>query len=197
MKIDDRLKKIIFKKLVKDLSHVEIIQYKGSIWFIDRNDRSWYLELKNSGNLWWKYYFFDRFFQAFSLEQSDYEPLIAEWVEQVLNHIIDTTRAGLCWEDAAVEEVLNHKIDTTMTKEWIGGTEVEQVLNDKANTTFPRIGDKSDMVEQVLNYKVNTTIKDLTMTAIWVENVLDHMVNMTENQPGRRILQVEYVLNSK
>jgi hypothetical protein len=175
MKIDDRLKRIIFKKLVKDLSHVEIIPHKGSIWFIDRNDRSWYLELKNSGNLWWKYYFFDRFFQAFSLEQSDYEPLIAEWVEQVLNHIIDTTQAGLCWEDAAVEEV----------------------LNDKVNTTFPRIGDKSNMVEQVLNYKVNTTIKDLTMTAIWVENVLDHMVNMTENQPGRRILQVEYVLNSK
>jgi hypothetical protein len=91
MEIDDRLKKIIFKKLAKDLSNVEVIPYKGSIWFIDRDKKYWYLELKDDGTLWWRYDFFERFYQAFSLEHVDYEPLIKEWVKQVLNYKVVTT----------------------------------------------------------------------------------------------------------
>ena len=90
MRINDRLKNIIFKKLYNDLSHVEIIPYEGDIWFIDRNIKYWYLELKNNGKLWWRSNFFDRFFQAFSLERNNYESLIAEWVEEVLNNKVNT-----------------------------------------------------------------------------------------------------------
>ena len=58
MKIDDRLKRIIFKKLSNDLSHVEIIPYKEDIWFIDRNNKYWYLQLEKDGHLWWRWDFF-------------------------------------------------------------------------------------------------------------------------------------------
>jgi hypothetical protein len=109
MEIDDRLKKIIFKKLAKDLSNVEVIPYKGSIWFIDRDNKYWYLELEKDGNLQWRYDFFEQFFQAFSLEQSDYEPLIAEWVEQVLNQKVNTTTAFRGLRTWQVEQVLNSK----------------------------------------------------------------------------------------
>ena len=153
MKIDDRLKKIIFKKLVKDLSHVEIIPYKGSIWFIDRNDRSWYLELKNSGNLWWKYYFFDRFFQAFSLEQSDYEPLIAEWVEQVLNNMVNTTSGCYHMSAGMVEQVLNHKVNTTIKDLTMTAIWVENVLDHMVNMTENQPGSRILQVENVLNSK--------------------------------------------
>jgi hypothetical protein len=109
MKIDDRLKKFIFKKMANDLSNVEVIPYKGSIWFIDRDKKYWYLELKNNGSLWWRYNFFDRFFQAFSLEQSDYEPLIAEWVEEVLKRKVNMTSQNFSYSSALVELILNSK----------------------------------------------------------------------------------------
>jgi hypothetical protein len=109
MEIDDRLKRIIFKKLAKDLSHVEVIPFDGSIWFIDRDKKYWYLELENAGTLWYREEFFDRFFQAFSLEHDDYEPIIAEWVEEVLNHKVNTILTPAFVRSNQVEEVLNNK----------------------------------------------------------------------------------------
>ena len=112
MEINDRLKRMMFKKLSNDLSHVEIIRYDGSIWLIDRNDKYWYLEFKKNGHLWWRYDFFNRFFQAFSLQRDDYELLIKEWVEEVLNNKVNTTKLGrssLVW---MVGQVLDHKVNT-------------------------------------------------------------------------------------
>jgi hypothetical protein len=131
MKIDDRLKKIIFKKLANDLSHVEVIPYEDSIWFIDRDKKYWYLELENDGTLWWRHDFFDRFFQAFSLKLNDYVPLIVEWVEEVLNRKVLTTTRPFASQRFSVEEVLNRKVLTTRIGGIRGGRWVEQVLNSK------------------------------------------------------------------
>ena len=109
MKIDDRLKRIIFKKLAKDLSHVEVIPYKGSIWFVDRDKKYWYLQLEKDGHLWWRWDFFEQFFQAFSLERVDYEPLIKEWVEQVLKRKVTTSTFNGYHRSDVVEQVLNSK----------------------------------------------------------------------------------------
>jgi hypothetical protein len=111
MEIDDRLKKFIFKKLSNDLSRVEVIPYDGSIWFIDRDNKYWILELdlEDDGHLWWRYDFFYRFFQVFSLREFDYEPLIAEWVEQILNKKINTIEGTKSRSIRMIEDVLNNK----------------------------------------------------------------------------------------
>jgi hypothetical protein len=109
MEINDRLKKFIIKKLAKDLSHVEVIPYEGDIWFIDRDNKFWYLKLKKNGDLWWRYVFFGQFFKAFSLQRDDYDPLIAEWVEQVLKRKVDTTAQSGGEQLRQVEQVLNSK----------------------------------------------------------------------------------------
>jgi hypothetical protein len=109
MEIDDKLKKYIFKKLAKDLSHVEVIPYNGSIWFIDRDKKYWYLELRNDGHLWWRWDFFEQFFKIFALEYDEYQSLIAEWVGQILNQNIDTTLGNGVAELDMVEKVLNSK----------------------------------------------------------------------------------------
>jgi hypothetical protein len=107
MEISDKLKKFIFKKLHKDLSNVEIILHKDSIWFIDRENKHWYFEFEKSGILWWRYYFFEDFFKIFSLESNVYKSIISEWVEEVLNHKITTTKFKELLEEKEVEEVLN------------------------------------------------------------------------------------------
>jgi hypothetical protein len=144
----------MFKKLNKDLSHVEIIPYEdGSIWFIDRNDKYWYLEFKKTGFLWWRYDFFERFFSAFSLDRINYEPLIAEWVEDVLNHKVNTTVSGPSMDHQMVVEVLNHKVNTTCRRPDLSNQLVEQVLNHKVITTYWVRYNNDSKVEQVLNSK--------------------------------------------
>jgi hypothetical protein len=173
MKINDRLKKFIFKKLAQDFYHVEVIPYKGSIWFIDRNDKYWYLELENNGHLWWRYDFFNGFFQAFSLERIDYESLIAEWVEEVLNHKVITTCSGRALLYPSVEDVLNHKVITTGDGFGPFKRQVEDVLNHKVITTGHDFCPEDLKVEQVLNHKVITTGVDDRSICSVVEQVLN------------------------
>jgi hypothetical protein len=90
--MNTRLKKRIFDKLYEDLKHAEIIDCGSSIWVVDRDKEYWYLEYQQErGLLWWRYQFFDNFFLLFSMEQDEYERVIADWVEEVLNCKVDET----------------------------------------------------------------------------------------------------------
>ena len=102
-----RLKKRIFDKLYNDLKDVEIIDCGDYIWFVDRDKEYWYLQYKKSGDLWWRYQFFDNFFLLFSMERLQYEQVIADWVEEVLNCKVDTTFSPVMYISVEVEEVLN------------------------------------------------------------------------------------------
>jgi len=139
----ERLKRIIFKKLDQDLGHAEIIVYDNkSIWFIDRANEFWYLELRSSGTLWWRYSFFRDFFPLFGLEQLEYEPVIAEWVEEVLKREVSSIfKRGFNRCDL-VEDVLKRGMSSTYLYQYqrvsstaAGRTslcvQVEEVLNKK------------------------------------------------------------------
>jgi hypothetical protein len=132
-----RLKKIIFNKLYEDLKHVEIINYKESVWFIDREKKFWYLECEKDGILWWKYDFFTNFFMLFSMERSEFELVIADWVEEVLNFKVGTTGKNHAGNHQLVEEILNFKVGTTTPFIEPTDEEAEDVLNFKVDITLP------------------------------------------------------------
>jgi len=150
----ERLKKIIFKKLDQDLGQAEIsVDDNNSIWFIDRGNKYWYLELKSAGVLWWRYSFFNDFFPLFGMERKEYEPVIAEWVEEVLKcnvssfgdynvlnpnvmeevlkRGVSSTLTNILMELRTVEEVLKHGVSSTNSKELLR-FEVEKILSLKA-----------------------------------------------------------------
>jgi len=128
----ERLKKIIFKKLDQDLGQAEIIvDDNNSIWFIDRGNKYWYLELKSVGVLWWRYSFFNDFFPLFGMERKEYEPVIEEWVEEVLKHGVSSTHLDAYHRSHGVEEVLKHGVSSTNSKELLR-FEVEKILSLKA-----------------------------------------------------------------
>jgi hypothetical protein len=127
--MNSKLKKIIKDKLTKNLSHVEIILHdNGSIWFIDRENKYWYLEFSKSGKLWWRHQFFTDFFKLFSIERCEYTPLISEWVEEILNQHITATRCLSICRKGALEFILNRKVDSTNPLQYSDLTRVEQVL---------------------------------------------------------------------
>ena len=179
MKISNGLKKIVFNKLYEDLSHVEIIPYKDFIYFIDRENKYWYFEYNKNGILYWRYQFFTNFFELFSFEQSDFEPILSEWVEEVLNCKVVTTSAASNSGVFVVEEVLNCKVVTTSKLSLTQIAMVEEVLNCKVVTTSSNIIVRSHRVEEVLNCKVSTTRFHITGLETQVEEVLNCKIDTT------------------
>ena len=111
--VSDRLKNIIFKQLYKELSKVEIIPYQDSVYFIDRDKKYWYFEYEiKSGKLWWRFDFFINFFVLFSLKPYDYEKVMGEWVEEILNCKVDVTMVRITDRSTEVTEVLD--LDTVL-----------------------------------------------------------------------------------
>ena len=151
MKVTDRLKQLIFKQLYRELGNAEIIQYKDSIWFINREEKYWYFEFEKAGTLYWRYSFFPSFFTIFSLERDDFEPILTSWVEDVLNHKVSTTEREILRQMNGVEEVLNHKVSTIESNENFVGVMVEEVLNHKVSRTDMDVFRNYNGVEDVLN----------------------------------------------
>jgi hypothetical protein len=150
--VSDRLKNIIFKQLYKELSKAEIISYQDSVYFIDRDKKYWYFEYEiKSGKLWWRFDFFINFFVLFSLKPYDYEKVMGEWVEEILNCKVITTEMN--WKESMlkVEEILNCKVITTGNNLIISPNEVEEILNCKVDVTMVRITDRSTEVTEVLD----------------------------------------------
>ena len=168
--ISDRLKKFIFRKLYDDLSHVEIISFKNSIWFIDREEKFWYFELQSDGTLWWRYQFFSDFFILFSLERDDYQSILARWVEEVLNSRIYRTSPNYSDRYSKGEEVLNSRVHTTDYFQNHQVSTVEEVLNSKVHTTHFGASVCADQVEEVLNSKVDI-MKSSVFTSDMLMNV--------------------------
>lgn len=133
--VSDRLKNLIFKRLYKELSKVEIIPYMGDVYFIDRDNKYWYFEYEKDGKLWYRYDFFKNFFVLFSLEWYEYEKVMGEWVEEVLNCRV-TTISSLFIYSNTVEEVINCKVTTISAAREYVGKKVEEVLGHKDDVTI-------------------------------------------------------------
>ena len=193
--MNERLKKLIFKKLYEDLFQVEIIHYNESIWFIDRKKKYWYFEYNKLGTLWYRYGFFTDFFQLFCLQINGYEPIICEWVEEVLNCKVNTPILATFEDQASVEEVLNCKVNTPDSLSFELAAKVEEVLNYKVNTPHGRSTSNKLRVEEVLNCKVNTPLRRSSPKLSVVEEVLNCKVTII-NATGENIPpQVEQKLN--
>jgi hypothetical protein len=173
--MNPRLKKIIFDKLNEDLSTVEIIVAENkSIWFIDRANKYWYFELEKSGKLWWRYEFFIDFFILFSLKTDEFQPLLSEWVEGVLNCRVSATLwdgGGARW---AVEGVLNCRVSATIGDHAIALNQVEGVLNCGVNTIIPGDWNSGEAVEGVLNQGIVTSVEVGLAGSGVTEGILRH-----------------------
>jgi len=174
--MNPRLKQIIKNKLSEDLSSVSIINYNGSIWFIDSKSKYWYLELyKKTKTLWWRLDFFEDFFILFGMEQREFVPIIIEWVEEVLNGKVASTQGSSPCPPHMVEEILNGKITSTKIGDY--------------STTFE--------MKEVLDGKILSTVGNLPPSQVMVEKVLKGEVISTYRQKRRQETQVEEILNTK
>ena len=191
MIITDKLKQLIFKRLYKELGNAEIIPYKDSIWFIDRENSYWYFQLSAQGCLYWRYSFFPSFFSIFSLEQSEFEQILSSWVEEVLNSKVSTTtfysEVAISW----VEKVLNSRVSTTNSCTFTSDLLLEDILNHKVSETFEINAPQKRTVKKVLDSRVSTTGMTRSFTKDKVEEVLNSVwvkkaLNNTQQNESNR-----------
>ena len=172
--ITEKFKQTIFDKLSEDLSHTELFLHKESIWFIDRKNKYWYLSFKSSGQLYWRWQFFVEFFELFSLERPEYEPLIKEWVEGVLKGGVTTTSFAKTNSRLMVEGVLKGGVTTTYYHLLSCHIQVEGVLKGGVTTTEPDVNTLPSVVEGVLIGDVTTTISNHLRGAKCMEEILNN-----------------------
>jgi hypothetical protein len=186
--MDSRLKKIIFKKLNRDLEKCEIIFAENqSIWFIDRASKYWYFELEKSGKLWWRYEFFTDFFIIFDLENKDFQPILSQWVEGILNRGVASSNLLDHGAVQRVERLLNSEVITSVEVGLAGNGVTEGVLNHGY-----RKGSRK--VEEVLNSKINEIDGgELFEESKVVEDILNHKV-VSISHPNKGIDFVQQIL---
>ena len=195
----ERLKRIIFKKLDQDLGQAEIIvDDNKSIWFIDRAKKFWYLELRSSGTLWWRYSFFRDFFPLFDLERIEYEPVIAEWVEEVLKRGVSSTNPNAYLNNLPVEEVLKHEVFSIQRNHMNDCDELEEALKLGVYSTQCNVGlQGSRPVEEVLKPKTSPTTVDNLSAVVTMEEALKLGVSSFLNFDTPRNREVGRALNNK
>jgi hypothetical protein len=185
------LKKIVFRKLNQDLSKVEIILSENqSIWFIDRANKYWYFELEKSGKLWWRYEFFTNFFPLFCLEIDEFQPLLSEWVEGILNRGVSSTSNPGANAYDQVEGILNSGVSATGDLGMERISTVESILNHGY-----RKGSRK--VDEVLNHKVVTTEYCGIISSCDLEEVLNREINELDGGELLDNSTLEKVLNHK
>ncbi len=156
--ISDRTKQFIFNNLIKDLSITEIIRHDESLWFIDRENKYWYLELVKTGKLFWRYQFFSEFFDMYSIDRDVYEPIIKEYVELVLNNGITSSRPAnksLTIVDLVLNDGITSIGFTNRNKPFI----VDSVLSNGITSTHEIAGLSDDIVDSVLSNGVTTKLR--------------------------------------
>jgi hypothetical protein len=184
------LKKIVFRKLNQDLSKVEIILSENqSIWFIDRANKYWYFELEKSGKLWWRYEFFTNFFPLFCLEIDEFQPLLSEWVEGILNCGVSTTTSFSERLIPSVEGIFDSNVNMTTRSGHRLHSTVEGILNHGY-----RKGSRK--VDEVLNHKVSITEYCGIIPNYDLEEVLNREINELDGGELLDISTLEKVLNS-
>ena len=192
--MNPRLKQIIKNKLSEDLSSVSIIDYNGSIWFIDAKSKYWYLEVyKKTKTLWWRLDFFEDFFTLFGMEQREFVPIIIEWVQEVLNGKVASTSMSLQFRSDLVEEVLDAEVVSTQGTPGSFRLEVEEVLKGEVVSTRRQKLRQETQVEEILNTKGFS--HDFVQEAL-VQDLIKNMIETTTPDSNSDYSRVEDALNS-
>jgi hypothetical protein len=202
----DRLKKLIVEYLLKDLMQVEIIYYKDSIWFINREQRYWYFEYhKEDKHLWWRWSHFQSALTMFSLNGEEHQYLFGELVNIILNKkqkletkypdkVFKTVGSILNFKEE-VKEVLNYEVKTSLCGEYGLFGMMEEVLNCEVKTTDGYILNRSFLVEETLNCEVKKTLSGGAKKSMEAHKVLDQEVKTASAQKLIKEGMVDEVLN--
>lgn len=103
--MNDRLFKIISKKLRNDLSEGEIKVSYDAIWFVDMKNQYWFFWYRQ-GIIFYREVFFDRSLELFSLDYTEKSIFLKKFISEIIGFEISEC---LSWDE---------KIQKDLTQLW-------------------------------------------------------------------------------
>lgn len=85
IKKSEKLQKLVFSKLNRDLHNTIYHPYGQEIWIINFDTKEWFFEYQNNGQLWYNQKIFNVYLPLFSLTNSENQKMIKYWFENTLN----------------------------------------------------------------------------------------------------------------
>lgn len=113
----NRLKKIIYIKLREDLGETVVHPYGTDIWVLNKESKSWFLQIESKGDLWFNQKYFNNFFALFSMGSTQYSKILKEWVEVSLDLKLKTCSRKNTNYDYLIDGVIS---ETTENYLWQG-----------------------------------------------------------------------------
>jgi hypothetical protein len=200
MSYSNKFKQGFIDRVEKKLRDCEIIynpKTKG-IWFINREERYWYLEYKIETNyLWWRYEFFNQLKELFCMSNEVFDEIISEWVENKLNCEVLSTRDRFIAFNYELEDTLNCEVHATGALTDFQGLGLEDTLNCKVHATDYSIDGEAYSVKDTLNCKVLSTSKGDGLKNYLAEETLNCKVLTTNYYDNQLTKGVEDTLNLK
>ena len=191
-------KKLIDKivdKLIKSMMPAEIINYKNSIWFIDREKQFWFFEFDTSTkHLWWRWSHFTSELKIFSLEEDGESSrgIFIELFSKIINRkkFIES-KYGV--NLLTVSDVMNFSIEDkekiedkpkvgTGTRE-VPRVGMDEVLNQEVEMVTMKGGTECDLVEEVLNHRdVVVSHGEMIDEENFLKGILEALPDPSNNQ---------------
>jgi len=109
--ISHRLKELIFFKLNEDLKNFIIHPYGNDIWLLDKESKTWFLQIESKGDLWYNQKYFNNFFLLFSLGSTEYSKILKEWTEKVLEVRLKSSSRKNTNYDYLIENIIFEKTE--------------------------------------------------------------------------------------
>ena len=85
IKKNEKLQKLVFDKLTRDLNNTIYHPHGQEIWIINFDTKEWFFEYHNDGVLWYNQKIFSVNLPLFSLTNSENQKFLKIWFEKKLN----------------------------------------------------------------------------------------------------------------
>jgi hypothetical protein len=122
----DRYKKLLWLIFKEKTEGCDIYHNHGSIWLILTDEKKWVFELTKEGTLWYNYYFFKDCFRLLSLDVTENQNYITDWVVEKIQNGVKYTDACQIGTSTSIEDTIQNGVKETFL---VDGTRIGIVEN--------------------------------------------------------------------
>jgi len=133
-----------------DTPEKPFIYSEGSVWLINPETKEWFLEIKKTGDMNYFYDKFDNFHIYLNMKRSEFEMVLKNWVEDILEKkIYSTTETWMSYQSIikkiSNKNVVKYELEYVSYKE-----DIADVLEKGIVVSFYDFDDRNRRINEVL-----------------------------------------------
>jgi hypothetical protein len=129
------MKETIFKIFDTFTKGVDTYYHNGSMWLIFTDEQKWVIELAKDGILWYNSYFFGDCLKYVSLDVVENQHYITEWVENIIQNGVKSTKCDIANEKQSVEDTIQNGVKSTLIRPQARPLMVENTIQNGVKET--------------------------------------------------------------